>query len=325
MKKFVLKLLLYIFIVFAIIALLNARWQGTQAYLLEDEKFKTINPPKSIDICNVGSSHGMIDFNYDNLPEGYTGFNFGRPIQMFYYDLQMIKQNRKNLEKDCVVFIPISYFSYYQYFDEQMFLDKEYIYYNFLDYRYIKNKSFELALEYKWLSIFYIRQDQIKYLFKEDKQSIEDYDKVFEKSRFIDENTGEIDMERLIKERDKTVNQHAVNFSRGISQISIDKLKEMIEYCQKTGYKCVLITTPFSDIYNEAEVFDDSFFESFYSITDEISEEYDIPYWDYSHSDEFSEDLFLFYDDDHLNKVGTKLFSDIVINRAINEGYLKRD
>ncbi len=322
MKKFVLKILLFLFIIIGLLFALSARWKSTQAYLLIDEKYFTANPPKSIDVINVGSSHGMTNFTYDSLPEGYTGFNFGRAVQTFEYDLRMIKQNKRNLDEGCVVFIPVSYFSFYQRYDDEVVKNFEYIYYNFLDPWYINDFSLKMGIEYKWFPILDIKKDQLKYLINDD-TVIEEYDEIFQSNRLIDEATGNIDEERLLAERDKTVKQHTKYFDSGINDEAVAALEKMLSYCEKKGYKCILVTTPFSNIYNSAEQFDEEFFELFYGMINDISSEYDVPYWDYSHDEKYSADIYLFYDDDHLNRQGQKMFSSEVISRAFEEGYLK--
>ncbi|MCK5129342.1 MAG: SGNH/GDSL hydrolase family protein, partial [Clostridiales bacterium] len=321
-KKFLFKISIFLIIILSIILSLNARWINTEMYMLQDEKYLTAPIPKNIDILNVGSSHGMTNFEYSFLDDKYSGTNLGRAMQMFYYDLEMLKKNRNKINKEAVVFIPISYFSYFQYFDETHFSEKEYIYHYFLNFWQVKNKSLLKALEHKWLPILFIREDQIKYLFHDEEGAIKNYDKVFAQSKLLDE-SGEIDMERLLKARDRTVKVHTEGFERGTSQVAIDKLKEMLEYCKKNNYQCILITTPFTSQYNEA--FADSFYADFYETTTQIANEYDVPYWDYSHETLFSDDPYLFYDDDHLNHKGRKAFSEMIVDRAIDEGYLTDD
>jgi hypothetical protein len=323
MKKFIFKILLFVLIVFGLIYAVNYRWVNTQAYLVIDERYKTMNPPKTIDVCNVGSSHGMSNFAYYDLPEGYSGFNLGRAVQTFEYDLRMLKQQRNRLHEGSVVFVPISYFSFYQRYDDENVLKFEYIYYNLLDPWLIKDVSLKMCIEYKWFPILDITQEQVKYLLKDDENAIAEYEKFFKKNRLTDSSTGLIDEERLLKERDKTVKAHSKYFDSGISEEAVNALHELLGYCDDKGYQCILVTTPYSEIYNEAEVFDESFFEIFYSMVDEFAEEYDIPYWDYSHAPQYMEDIYLFYDDDHLNYYGRELFSQEVIQRAFDECYLK--
>ncbi len=322
MKKFIIKILLFLFIIIGLIYALSARWKSTQAYLLIDEKYFTANPPKSLDVINVGSSHGMTNFIYESLPGGYSGFNFGRAVQTFQYDLRMIKQNKRRLNDGCVVFIPVSYFSFHQRFDDENIKNFEYIYYNFLDPWYINDFSLKMGIEYKWFPILDIKKDQLKLLIHDD-TDIKAYDEVFYQNRLIDEDTGLIDEQRLIAERDKTVAQHTKYFDDGIYPEAVEELEKMLEYCGRKGYQCILITTPYSDIYNSADEFDDDFFELFYGLIDDVSEEYDVPYWDYSHDEKYSGDIYLFYDDDHLNRQGQKLFSAEILSRAFEEGYLR--
>lgn len=323
MKTFLFKIMVFILIIFSILLSLNYRWTNTEVYLLEDEKYRDIDMPKQLDICNLGSSHGMFGFEYTYKSDIYKGFNLGSAVQNFHYDLQMLKQNKHRLHKGSVIYIPISYFSYYSYLDEQSFLQSEDLYYRKLSFWRIREPSLDKLVELKWFPVLFIDKDQYKYLLKDDKGIIEEYDKVFLSNRLIDKETGKLDIKRMIQERDKTVALHSANFDRGMSRESIGKLKEILEYCRDKEYQPILITTPYSSYYNDAEVFDDEFMDRFYELTLKISDEYNVPYWDYSKDIIFEYNIELFYDDDHLNYHGRKMFSDIIIKRTIDEGYLE--
>ena len=56
----------------------------------------------------------------------------------------------------------------------------------------------------------------------------------------------------------------------------------------------------------------------------DLAEKYpEIPYWDYSHDEEFSPYIELFMDDDHLNLYGAEKFTARIIEDLKRADYLK--
>ena len=108
MKKFVIKVAAFLLILCALSVGINAVYMKLDTS--DDDytrKFKDV--PDNIKVCNVGSSHGLFGFNYDELEE-YNCFNFSLVSQYPSYDLRLLEAYRDHLADDCIVFIQSSYF-----------------------------------------------------------------------------------------------------------------------------------------------------------------------------------------------------------------------
>ena len=65
---------------------------------------------KNLKIINVGSSHTTYGIKY---PENIKAYNLGLSSQKFYYDFEILKKYQDRFDKNCIVIIPISIFSFY--------------------------------------------------------------------------------------------------------------------------------------------------------------------------------------------------------------------
>lgn len=74
------------------------------------DKFMSIEG--NIEISNTGSSHGLRAFNYDDIEE-YNCFNFALVSQSLSYDYRLVSYYSDQLADNGVMFIPISYFSFF--------------------------------------------------------------------------------------------------------------------------------------------------------------------------------------------------------------------
>lgn len=279
---------------------------------IDDDKYRDLwnlrmlgNQIDHVEIANVGSSHGAYDFTYDELTrEGYSCFNFGNVSQTYAYDLALLKEYGEYLDNDCVLFIPVSYFSF----------NNETV-----------NESEAQALS-------------VKYYHCLSPKNIPDYDLFTDivTARFPILSAGE-DMIQLLpgkltafaKEKEggapemdeaavaEFANRAAARFDRHFNNKDTyflpereAQLREVIGYCKERGITPVLITTPFSSYYNDPVPED--FLDRFHSTINQIASDTGVNYYDYSHDDRFMENLALFSDSDHLNEEGADYFMEIL-------------
>ena len=90
----------------------------------------------------------------------------------------------------------------------------------------------------------------------------------------------------------------------------IEELYAIIEYCQNDNIIPVLITTPFSQYYNE--LVSDEFLQEFYATVHKISSDTGVSYYDYSHDERFQYTLEYFSDSDHLSDAGKQYFMGVL-------------
>ena len=274
---------------------------------IDDEKYMDLwnlrmlgNQINEVKIANVGSSHGAYDFTYDELTEdGYSCFNFGNVSQTYQYDLALIKEYRKHLDAGCVLFIPVSYFS----FNNETVNETEaqalsVKYYHCLSPKNIPDYDLFTDIVTTRLPVLSAGEDLLKLLPDLNLSLI-----VFAQEDGIDETEF---ANRAAQRFDRHFNNKETYFLPEREE----QLLSLINYCQEHEITPVLITTPFSIYYNQPVP--KSFLYDFYNTIDSISSDTGVNYYDYSHDERFSENLSWFSDSDHLNEEGARYFMEIL-------------
>lgn len=304
MKKFVIKLIVFCTIIAVFTLAVNARYVSVRNTSGTD-KFN--NVPEEIQICNFGSSHGQNDFKYDDFQDKYTCFNFGLGSQSLDYDWRIMQCYQDKISDDAVVFITISYFSFYG-IDETLkgdFLSKNKRYYRFLPKEYIKDYDFETCIFETKLPSLTAYENLISNLINGTK----DTDEI--------ENAGNIDLKKYA---DAAYRRHLVNEkidengNRIINQEYMDALYSMIALCKEKGATPVLVTTPYLQDYTYAVMNNEpDFLDEFYGMINEVVNATGVAYYDYSRDDRFKDKYEWFLDVDHLNHEGAVQFVDILM------------
>ena len=99
MKKFIAKVLLLFFLVFANVALINFIYINRTKNSDIDNIKKFFTMPDQIQICNLGSSHGEYGYNYCDWDKKYKCFNFGLSSQSLSYDYRLLKYYGDRINK----------------------------------------------------------------------------------------------------------------------------------------------------------------------------------------------------------------------------------
>lgn len=237
MKKFLTKVFLFFLLVTAVTACLNF------AYIRLDKsdpdnikKFETI--PSSIQVCNFGSSHGLCGFYYEDV-EGSNCFNFALSSQTLSYDKRLFDHYEKNMAEGAVVFIPVSYFSFFGN-DERLnggFAEKNKRYYRILPSRLIKGYDVRTDIYVNILPSLIAGDKFIKVMTG---RSADTFDERWSKPAAADwvKDDAWAAYKRHIADRlDEKGN-------RLRNREEIDALKYMVKNCQKRGFTPVLVTVP---------------------------------------------------------------------------------
>jgi len=300
MKKFLLKCLL-LFSSVGILNLIYIKSNYWKANIVNETlKFKYV--PGNILLANVGSSHGLVSFDYSNLPK--QGFNFGLSGQQYLYDYLVLKQYIGRFSKNAVLLIPISYFQITRIKTD--YQDQRARYYRFLAKEYMDIYSMREKILFTLIPVL-TAGDTIKFIIK-------DID--------IPSRLGFMTEPELIKYctgkyREWTTDEKYV-FESGEEGFVHNKylVSQIIEFCYDNDIQPVLITTPITSILNNIYAEKSSgFLDTFYRFTRELQEAYpNLHYFDYSHDPRFENDFYLFKDGDHLNTIGAEKFTAIVIS-----------
>lgn len=261
---------------------------------------KNIN--KELEIINLGTSH---TYNGIKYPEDIEGYNFGLPGQKFYYDYQILKKYSNRLEKNAIVIIPISIFSFYDELETEE-IDKNYV--CFLK----RNEVLHLeSNEYFLLKYFSVTQPITRI-----KETIK-FIKNLEKNKKLEESFLEKDKEiySLKEVENDAKNKKIAHLKTKKLKVETEYLKKILKFCKMKKYKVVLITTPFTYLYNkeiDEENYKTKIYDNIKKLEIEMNEKF--VYLDYSHDERFLYELKYFRDADHLNKKGAEYFTEILLN-----------
>jgi hypothetical protein len=312
MRKFAIKYLLFFLLIFSSIGILNYfyiktnYWQNTIVL----EKFQNI--PEHIQLANVGSSHGLRNFDYSNIP--YISFNFALSFQKFLYDYAILKQYINKFEKNAVLLIPISYNQIT--ILQTNFQNQRARYYHFLDREYMDFYSMQEKMLFTVVPVM-TAGNTLRFIIKDQKPAA-----------VISKTTKEPKLTMNMKEPRLTIsciNRHRSWTNDRKSDIKIREerftknkflVSQMIDFCYANNIRPVLVSTPIASVLNNIYMEKTpDFFDDFYRFTSELQEAYPgLPYFDYSHDPRFENDFLLFNDCDHLNAAGAEKFTAIVLS-----------
>ena len=311
MKKFVKKVLLLIFVTLLFVSVVNFIYvrNCNNTDSLETERFHHV--PDEIEICNVGSSYGLYDFNYKEYENKYRCFNFAMNNQYPSYDRRIIEYYKNHLKKDCIVLIPLS--DALLFGKNNNFQSINNRYYRFLPAESIINYDLTTALLIKYFpSLNTDIEDLIDTLFHPKQNEFKDFDESIDDywQKEINEDIAIEDIEnrtgiRLLEDRNRYPQE-------------IDEICNVINVCKENGAIPVLLVNPVcKDFYKIVEKMVPGFYQDHLDIINEIISRTGVDFYDYSDDERICEHYDLFRDSDHLNKNGAALYTKIIFDEVI--------
>lgn len=315
MKRFLTKCLLLLVLTAAILYAGGVAYTRTVSYRNlerqeETEKFAAV--PEQIDVAVFGSSHGRNAFMH---PFGETGFfNFSMSSQTPQYDEKMLQQFGGRLQEDALVVLTVSYISPFWTDSEEAFLSKQPRYYRVLDAENIVDVN---------LSKYYLRK--FSPLLTEDLTSIvsaflTNPPLVQDPAQLADRQVQpEVLPEDLARIRKDHIENNIDLLFPEVNPVMWQSYRNILSLCQERGWNAVLVTPPYLSAYNNC--FSEDFYPVFYGYMEQLSEEFDVPYLDYSHYEDFAENYALFSDCDHLNLDGSAAFEALLLEDLAKLGF----
>ena len=299
MKKFLIKGIIFVVLLVLIIFTINFKYINTDFYknfLTDTIKFEAV--PDNVQIVNLGSSHSRDAFNYDG--NDVVGFNFALSAQGFYYDYRVLMQFSDKLANNAVVLIPISYFSFYQDYNGEEFRRSNIRYYRFLETEYVKDFSYFKLLGVRFLPVF-LAGKSIRFIFNFINYTEVEYKiKTREEMKLSGYGQATNQINSVIKGGKDNIDE------------TTKELENIIRFCKEKGFIPVLVTTPFTEYYNKH--FSEEFCIEFYGMVNNIKDDYNLVYLDYSRDVRFLNNIDLFRNADHLNSTGSEFFTKIVLD-----------
>ena len=318
MKKFIKNLIIYIAIICLITTTINVLYLyiessstcGTMGSVKNDSAIIK-DVPENIKVCAFGNSHAYYAFDFENLQNEYTCYNFSLPSQSMYYNASILKNYKNNFSNDAVIFICISYSSLFGESEEYLpdFDSKNKRYYKFLENEYIKDYDIKTDLYVNYFPALTGFPDNIKKLFETKNENYWN----------METNAEETSNHAYKRYQLHVADNVDKNGNRIYNNSEIDSLYEMIAYCKEINVIPILITPPYLSEYPaEIKKNDSTFFNDYYTLVNKITSDTKVPYYDYSLDTRFCNDYSLFFNSDHINHKGAKKFTNIVNEEIIS-------
>lgn len=211
------------------------------------------------------------------------------------------------------MFIVVSYFSLYGLDESERddFVSKNQRYYRILSPQYIKEWSLKQQLLADTFAVMGT-EDNVLY----DLATGEERRKII--TDMWEWDLQDKDAEAIRADAEVTYKRHVENRANEagewvINPNELNALYGIIELCKDKNIEPVLVTTPYMREYVEQwRENSPSFFDEFYSLMDEITENTGTVYYDYSCDTRFWEEPEYFFSVDHLNREGALKFTEIL-------------
>lgn len=314
MNEFIKKLIYIISIVSVIIITANQVYLHLKYDYDNTDKFNDI--PNAIDICNFGSSHGLYSYNYENLNDAYTCFNFALPSQSLDYDYRIMSQYQDRINENAIVFITVSYFSVFgedEVVSEEQFQSKNNRYYKFLDAMYIKEYQPSKMILVNYFPIVISQNILINFITGTDfKNTKAERWKLTANSIDVNKDAREAYERHIVNHK------FDANHNRVLNNIAIDSIEKMIDLCRERKAIPILVTTPYMTEYiNTIKDNDPDFFDDFNRVIIDIVNRKNVQYYDCAFDKRFCNNADLFINSDHLNSEGATKFTKILYDEIV--------
>ena len=315
MRKFLIKLFVYAVLLSALTAAVNLY------YLNQLNKDKYLDVPDGIEICNFGSSHGQLGFNYKDFRGKYICSNFALSSQSLLYDYRVLLHYRDKIKPGAYAFIVVSYFTLFgpPEVEEASFLSKNKRYYRLLPPELITNydRMTDLYVNYLPALSFEGMRALIRFMLFGEEIYCEHFN--LDRSawdRSVVNSTVSGDAVQAYMRH--ITEQLGRDGKRMRSQEAFDSLYALIDLCREIGAIPILVTVPCTRVYIDTiRKNDPEFFADFYAVIDEIKQKKNIEYYDYASDERFCDDLNLFLNSDHLNREGARRFTNILLREVL--------
>jgi hypothetical protein len=105
-----------------------------------------------------------------------------------------------------------------------------------------------------------------------------------------------------------------MNCSEEAINENLNHIESILENQITNGNRIILLTPPYHEIYNYKMLMNNSLIEEWNRIINTLTEKYNLQYLNYSRDDRFENQYQFFLDDTHLNYLGAKMFTEIVLS-----------
>lgn len=288
-------------------------------YTLNDKGEMFKKKPLTYNIINFGNSHGnSFDYSVFGLKGKNAHINGSSP----YYYRQLYKYYKEDLNQGAVVVIPLSYFIFGRDAgaNNSIFNDQ---FYHFLPPSLIRDYDFQKHLD---LINKNITTNILDVLDSENHEDIESDTTIrfrpYSYAKFS-QNLSKQNIDKTEEGKKIALKQQRIFDAKSVDA-NISYLSELIDDAIKSGFKPVLVTPPYLTDYSRN--FSNTWLnDHFYKHIKKLEEAYNIPYFDFSKAEDYSNHGWLFRDTHHVNNYGRVRFTKTFLNELINLSYLNEN
>lgn len=305
MKRFFVKCLLLVLILGVVLHMGGWAYQHTPAYQrleMNDYPWDYKDMPESVETAIFGASHAVYGFMALTASQE-TAFSFALSAQTPQYDWMLMRQYQDRLSQDALVVLTVSYVSPFWTDTAQQFQEKQDRYYSILmPWNIVDVDLSKWGLE-RVSPLLTTGLEEVVTAFREAPPQTPLTNPYWEFST-----NGCLEADRVPEELEIVYGRHRAMVEPvfpDVNPVMWEAYHNMLSLCEERGWKAVLVEPPYTAAYNDC--FSQEFYDTFHQLLAELSAEFQVPYLDYSHDPQFTGDLSLFVDVDHLNFAGSQL------------------
>ena len=303
MRRFLRNCTALLLTVAALLWLGGAAYRQTTAYrnlerTEETEKYRDM--PKEITFAVFGASHGRDAFQKEDYGEDF--FNFSMSAQTPQYDLMQLREFSKHIAPGATVVLTVSYLSPFWTDSAESFGSKQERYYRILHPENIVDCDVGHWVLERWSPLLTTECGEILSAFLQPQELREDTNTLYGQQ--------ELTQDILEDERERVRKDHLTLIEPTMpdgNPVMLDAYREIFSLCKENGWNAVLVTPPYPAVYTEC--FPSEVMDRFCEIMEALSEEYSVPWLNYSQDCEFTESFAYFKNIDHLNLAGSHAFA----------------
>lgn len=316
MKKIFVKLTLLIIIVVILVIPLHNIFMNNYVDPDNDYKNKFYNVPYNIEICNFGSSHGQMGFNYSDIKNKYICFNFALTGQALSYDYRILEYYKEHIKEGAYIFIPVGDFVLFGEKRNKIdgYKSKNKRYYYFLPPHLIENFSLVQYIYTKAPWLCCSDNEFIEILLNNNDEKVE-----IEKHEGT---TNYLECQKDTKNRTgkRILYEGEYYYYKKINYQELESLYNIINLCKEIKAKPIIVTMPMTGAYSDTvNRMNNEFFDVYYDLINKIANETGVVYVDYRYDERISDNYKYFINSDHMNDDGAKAFVNIILEEVIDK------
>jgi hypothetical protein len=260
----------------------------------------------SIEVLALGSSQSL--YGIDPALFSKKGFNLANVSQSVFYDKELLLKYLPKMPRLKLVIIPVSYFTFYYQLADTKESWRDFYYLRFWNVKYPGLSPFDMR-NYSFISLYTVQTtiDFARSGFDQNKA------KNLHSNGFMTNDTAQNATKISDASGILRVKLHEAIMSKSRSIEVVRDLRQMISSLKGQGIACVLITPPVWHTYSDH--CNKSYLENSAKLIKSICNDYGCEYFDYFTDPRF--ELKDFANNDHLNFIGAKRFSEILNSEIV--------